>query len=512
VSQAVGERLFQYLVSIMLRAVDWESSLKGGKLTVSSLKYEISTTADLIAIIREIVEKIEHRSGGEIIDVLMSMRSLYQSSSENRDLVDILLTASFEPIVDVLLSFALTGSIEGGDELFHAHHVDEYGILVIEEIDSCPTFLEDCVKSILEAGRCAGILAKLECLPQNEVQVDVRMMLDKNYTAEIFQKIAHNNANKLFENLQQPIRYQWTLIHQYCLIGNSGWFGTFLDSAIGELDRPVKSVNRLRINEAIRTAIPSGGVRVTYHTFPIEEVTSLTTSTADFNDSESTLQTIKALTLDLEIEFPLSLVFTKQMELKYQTIFRHFSFCRYVGSKLGSLWIEFQRLKTIGDGCVIFSANMLLQRMIFFVNTYLFHVNIDIVAVEVASFESTTEDGRKDIHSYSRLLSELLDKIMEKCFIQSLTLRSINKVLSTCALFSIHMTRFISLHATREEDGESNLIAVTQGEKYLSLIEKFDDAFQGQLNSLLVHLRTSGTIGARQLITRLDFTGFFESL
>jgi len=496
VGQAVAERLFQYVISVMLRAVEWENALKSGSLTISSLKFEISTTCDTFNLIREITDLVRHQTGGDVIDTLMEFKSKHQYDG-GRDLCQILLEAGFEPIADSLLKFTSTGSTRGDDdELFHAHHYDDDGILVVDGIDSLPNILKPLTSLILNAGKNASLLDRLGSRRQQlAVSESPIKLLDKNFSNIFFSKCARINSHLVFQSIHAPLSQALGLVEKYLLIASSGWYVEFMDAVMGELERPVRVANRMQLNQAFPGS--NQGLKLVYHGIPIEEMTVGSDPTVGAEGT--TMQVIKALTLEPKIDFPTSLVFTLEIILKLQTIFRSLSYARYVAMKLGSLWGDLQQLKTIGDGCIMFNASILLQQMIFFVDNYLFYVNMDIVATEMAHFRG--ESGDSSVDDYRRRLEETVSRIADGCFLNSLTLRSVGKVLGTCALFAVHMKRFIDLHA-------DSLAEVTEEDKYIALVEKFENAFQGQLNSLLVQLHRQG----RQLVLRLDFNNFYSPM
>ena len=78
-------------------------------------------------------------------------------------------------------------------------------------------------------------------------------------------------------------------------------------------------------------------------------------------------------------------------------------------------------------------------------------------------------------------------------------LKGLFKVLSTCALFSAHLRRFLQLQTRRQFSDE----------KFIALIKKFNDTFDSQTRSFLRNLeKLGGRFSALQ--DKFDFSGFYS--
>jgi hypothetical protein len=78
--------------------------------------------------------------------------------------------------------------------------------------------------------------------------------------------------------------------------------------------------------------------------------------------------------------------------------------------------------------------------------------------------------------------------------------KNLSKLLSTCALFSSHLRRFLKI--------DNSELFLSQ--KYVSLIEKFDQTFSIQMTAFIANLRASPETSST-LLDSLDFNNFFSS-
>jgi hypothetical protein len=176
--------------------------------------------------------------------------------------------------------------------------------------------------------------------------------------------------------------------------------------------------------------------------------------------------------------------------------------------KLSQVWLEFQSFKGIGDGCVLFSANILLKRMSHLVDNFLFHLNVDVVATKLRNLDVTSS---ADIDKVRESIESVVESILAGSCISPACVRSVSKVLGTCSLFASHMTKFAKMHAS--SGVEEMIIRTSQDEQDIGLIAKFEDAFDGQVNSLLVQLKhyvSADRARAQALVAIIDYNDYYS--
>ena len=65
----------------------------------------------------------------------------------------------------------------------------------------------------------------------------------------------------------------------------------------------------------------------------------------DFKPNVKQLKVLEAFTLDYKVKWPLTLIISRKTITKYQLIFRHLLYCKYVERNLDAVWLNHQSTK-----------------------------------------------------------------------------------------------------------------------------------------------------------------------
>lgn len=515
--QSLADRVFQYVVNLMLRCVTWEAELKKGNLTLSTLRFQLSETSDIVRVMLEVVSAArDAQMPGKLVDSIGKIEAKYAHMTEAGNVCRGLREAAFEPVASFMLKMIFRGDLS--HDIFSEMFVkrSESGELkLIEDEDSIPSVFQDSIHGLLECATCASILRDhdVSLSPYMtpimvEAEDNPLKLMDKNFVNVVTKETLHVVNQLLLStvNKDNQLLTRIIAIKKYLLISESDWFTQFLEQTLHELEKPVKSINRIKINEALRAVATNISLHAVFDCYPIDEFNLPEHERVE----DKNMLGIRALTLDVTCEYPMSLVLTNSIMEKFKVIFRHLAFCKYVETQLSAVWSEFQLLRSVDIGGSMLSCNLLLQKMLHFIKNYLFFLFVDVIESKLIT--TTTSSSVAAIRdNLDHILAEIITELNMTNFIY----KSINKVISTCGLFSAHMSRFIRLHIenlTDAEDKADVLHAITSQEKYSAMITKFEDAFQGQTNSLMVQLKSAHRINrsAANLIARLDFNEFFS--
>ena len=510
---SISERLLQYLVGLMLHVVDWETRLRSGNLTISHLKYELDETLRTLCVLDEAVALLEaSRDCGEALDELWNLSFKYQHVGPLKQVCDAILIAGLDPFIGLVSHYCTHGSTDSDvfEEVFLKRIHTEFSV---EGLRSCPSRLKDYSDLITRSGTNTSLLNSLGHQPLSVVCPETRVFItDEHLVAKFFTECVSTSSSKLFRAIDSassiPKAIRW--FHQHLLLVQADWFSDLIEKFLPILEKPLKLVDCSQIDEFLAT-VPRSPLSET-HAFAIEDMFGpggCFKTLNELKEETTSIPLMRAFTLNPRIEFPLTLVFCDSAIFKYQSVFRILSYARIVSIKLGRLWLDFQSFKFIGDGCVLFSANILLKKMTHFVNNYLFFLNVDVVRVGIAKLHEDIR-GTENIESVKQSVETCIDEILIGCCISPVCVRSVNKVLGTCLLFASHMSRFVCMQSNTDED---ELIRITQEEQYIGLIAKFEDAFQGQLNSLLVQLKHyvgGDRTRALALVAKIDYNDYYS--
>ena len=473
---------------------------------------QISELGITVNLLHEILKSDFGNDPTRLIWIIDEVEGRYVHQTGAREVCQALREAAFEPIGAMLVEFLLKGDLSGDifGELFITRSNDNF---VLVERKSVPRSLSHMTENILSAGESAHLLNRIgvhlsgrfsEII--DEMRVKPCKLLDSNFSTVAIRETrsflnkelltAVNQADLLVREIQ--------LYKKFFFISESDWYLEFLSTALLDLEKPVKSINKVRLNDAMKS-VSGGKVSIVFHKFPLDQLWE--NAVERMSEDPGTL-TVRALTVIPRSSFPLNVIFTDAINYKFQSVFRHLFFCKYIESKLGALWSEFHALHSLEANESLIACHFLLQRMLHFVKNYLIFLTVDVI-------ESKAWDRSvgKSVFAVRDDINHKMDSIMEEMAITSPLYKSVNKVLSTCGLFSAHMTRFVQILLSQSEDRQEQAVAIEQAsrqDKYLTLISKFQDAYEGQINSFMVQLKQQSTPSNSRLITRLDFSQYFS--
>ena len=80
-----------------------------------------------------------------------------------------------------------------------------------------------------------------------------------------------------------------------------------------------------------------------------------------------------------KVDWPLSLIISRQALIKYQILFRHLFFCKHVEKLLCSTWQEQQVTKELDLGRAMGRSYALRQRMLHFVQNLIYYITVEVL-------------------------------------------------------------------------------------------------------------------------------------
>ena len=487
----MADKLSQYMMNMMLRSVAWDSEMRLGSLTLSSLRFKIGETEEILSVIADMLDALSSvaLTCGEKIDLFVHFSSIYQHNGEIRNLCNSLLVSAFEPVGEFIFGVIYEGKVK---DPYCEFFIDENFV----QTSTVPVFLLNVSESILECGKIARILGSVLDEPMVVPACDASMLLNGGANTFISGVLASHNV-KLDEILRPSIEKSLKLVRNIFFISKSNWFMDFITS--GDLEKPVTDISLIKVNSWLRSAIidNTGELQGQFHTFSLDQI-----NTQNIEESEGVLG-IRAFTIDWRTEYPINTIFTESMVFKLQCIFRHLFYCKCVDLKLSALWLDFQASRGDVNSTSLLPSNLLLQEMIHFIKNYLFYLSIDVIETKTASLDI----HKHTVFEFSEKFDSILSEIISEFNLTTQVYKLLTKVLSTCALFSAHIRRFLALQTI-----DDSIAEVAQQERYISMFEKFRDAFQGQMNSLIIQLKLNRNTSSENLIARLDFNEYFSDI
>eukprot|EP00927_Polykrikos_kofoidii_P060950 TRINITY_DN55848_c0_g1_i1.p1 TRINITY_DN55848_c0_g1~~TRINITY_DN55848_c0_g1_i1.p1 ORF type:complete len:1101 (-),score=203.50 TRINITY_DN55848_c0_g1_i1:114-3392(-) len=248
---------------------------------------------------------------------------------------------------------------------------------------------------------------------------------------------------------------------------------------------------------------------------------------------------VRCFTLKYRTSWPLSIVFSRALLLKYQMIFRHLLFCRYVERKLVEVWVDHQYTKELDLDTNFSPSYSLRQRMLHFCRDYIYYAAVEVLEPQSHRFYASLAQAEtidEVLKSHERFLDTCLREVLltdhERLY------KDLSKVLQTCLAFAYNLHRFLrdfqEKQAADESSGgsriqstaERRLARVKQSTSmylnlltqnlYSKMISKFKLVFESQLQAFLRQIRQESTSRYEHflsnMLTRLDYNEYYSSV
>jgi Gamma tubulin complex component C-terminal len=298
-------------------------------------------------------------------------------------------------------------------------------------------------------------------------------------------------CNQLFFNsdeLTSELKEWFSLF----FIQQADWLSTFFDLSLSELEKPVSKVLLHRVDAVLKT-IGFDSFKTVFVPTTLEEPNA---------QPRGDLLGVRCFTLSRvqKSTIPAFELFVTANNLeKYQNVFRLLLVSHWTIRKLSSVWVDFHRA-SLG-----LRASQLLTRLTHICTGWLSFTTNLVNSRSFKFFQSLKEPS-----NFKNVLSQhenMLDEIQTALFLKGepILLRQVTKLLSTAALFSSHLKRYIQVSGGKKIDEENA--------KFKDLLIKFEETFNKQVIGLLENLQTvkeENPIYA-ELIDLIDFNGFYSS-
>ncbi|CAG8607330.1 hypothetical protein RhiirA1_489830 [Rhizophagus irregularis] len=232
---------------------------------------------------------------------------------------------------------------------------------------------------------------------------------------------------------------------------------------------------------------------------------------------------IEALTLDYIVTFPLSLVISRKALTKYQLLFRHLLYLKYIEQLLCNTWTE--HTKSFhwrrGSGHPALEAwksraFALRQRMLVFVQQFSYYVTSEVLEPQWRNLEAnlvkvSTVDQVLQYHS------DFLDTCLKECMLTNAKLlRIYAKMVHTIVLFCLYYDKFTrSLIALESQLSQVESTSTpSQMDSIDRTLHKFEDNFFYHIKLLIEALNfysATETVQFLCLVVRLDYNLYYAN-
>jgi gamma-tubulin complex component 2 len=335
------------------------------------------------------------------------------------------------------------------------------------------------------------------------------------------------------------------------------WFGQFMDASVEELERNVAEVPLTRLEGLMDLAIRTSSVAsdsyrddisCSTHSFKIEDACKRMSKGQSLPNEEPDEDAdgahgpskmppqaaavaaadgagitensgVRCFTLKYRTCWPVSIIFSKALMLKYQVIFRHLLFCRYVERKLVEVWTDHQFTKDLGIDS--FSRSFSLrQRMLHFCRDYIYYASVEVLEPQSHRFLASIEQAEtidEVIKSHEKFLNTCLRELL--LTERDVLYRHLSKVLNTCLTFAFNLhnalLRFAKPGSSAKGEMRAACLAFVQQGNHATLVHKFRGIFESQMQGFLHQIRQESTNQYEHflsnMLTRLDYNDFYST-
>lgn len=174
---------------------------------------------------------------------------------------------------------------------------------------------------------------------------------------------------------------------------------------------------------------------------------------------------IDSFSLDYRVEWPLSLVISRQTIIKYQILFRHLFFCKYVECQLCEAWVHQHTAKELSVQVAMRVSYCLRQRMLHFVQNLVYYVTVEVLEPRWHEMKQKLRKASTvdEVLSYH---NDFLDCCLKESLLTNpVLIRLLTKLMTTCLLFSNKVKNFYAT-SSLQSDKESRVSAVQSNDTY----------------------------------------------
>lgn len=145
---------------------------------------------------------------------------------------------------------------------------------------------------------------------------------------------------------------------------------------------------------------------------------------------------IEGFTLDYKIKWPLNLIISKKSMIKYQILFRHLFYCKYIERQLSLTWLLHQSTKELDVQRLFISAHGLTQRMLNYSKNLVYNFSYEVLERKWIKFENDLRSVQK-YEDIAILHNSFLDDCLKESLIMDHELlKTLSKINNTCLIFS----------------------------------------------------------------------------
>jgi gamma-tubulin complex component 2 len=252
--------------------------------------------------------------------------------------------------------------------------------------------------------------------------------------------------------------------------------------------------------------------------FDNNDMVSLVKSLNELNNDKNLFQyedsnIIEALVLEMNVKWPLNLIFNKKIMLKYKILFRQLLFLKFQEKKLSESWMLQQNFKDFKFQNLLKPSYLLRDKMINFVKNITYYFFNEVIEPNYINFINSLVSS-KSIDDIINSHESFLNICLKECLIDnSDLLNSINTIIQTCLVYSRVIIKYYNSAVLNEKyinnmnqspvykyrnkyermkenklEKDKILEEIFIKQKFLNTVEKFINSFENRMEQFLSDL------------------------
>lgn len=346
-----------------------------------------------------------------------------------------------------------------------------------------PVFLQKDSEIILMTGKYLNVVSECKQRIENPCRDELHSMLRRCMELQDFTEPlqnAYNWANDQLNTLIIKEKQLLTLLRSmkgFFFMEYGDFFVHFLDATekyLSETRNRNVSIEKLEslLELCVKTSTASSdpfsedlSCRVEDFTIfeQIQRIKSLEPRKFNFEPngerplgSTSSSKYLDFFTLEFKIDFPLNLIINRKVLAKYQVLFRHLFWCKYIERQLNQTWHVLQSTKETPLPCYM-HAYGLNQRMLHYCKNIVYNLSYEVIEHNWIKFN----DNLKRVRRFEDVI-QFHEEFLDSCLKESLLMNdSLLKIVvvelgNSCQGFFSIRTYIESLNTDRPHAYESN--------------------------------------------------------
>ena len=479
-----------------------------GGLSLHALWFQLQPVARTVAALHSVCRSCRAAVGGALLQKLYTCW-LQAGDAARRELFLFLLSCSASPFMETLGEWIFTGKLAAASRQEGAFFISENKSLTPESLattytsrfwedrvtlveSQVPGFLSPHAHAILTTGKYLYALRLCGVPASFPDATKVPFATDPAAYRSLLQSALDFASQSLMGRLMvsSDLRSKLTCMKRFFLMSTGDFMTSFLEAASGELTKQVdpaagmglthggggaqdtslggteqhKTASLQRLRALLDISLRSvGGVdddqvdafscvllnsNLVDH---IQAVYRMRGGQAPHPprqaSSKGPLKAYEAFTLQYHVQWPLTLVLSNASITKYQLLFRHMFFCRYVERVLCDCWQSHQEVKGLNLRATLARSYLLRQRMLHFLQNFIYYVSWEVFEPRWHEMqEGLTQCSSVD--DVARVHSEFLRTCMkEALLVNDELLKLLQRLVMLCFLFANQLTN--TLHACK---------------------------------------------------------------